>query len=395
MLSVVIRRESARTLKYKHPWIFSGAISKMEDTPGAGETVEVLSENGEILGYGSYSPRSKIAIRMWSFSESEILNAELVRKRIIDSVCYRMKSRAFANSDCIRLIFAESDGVPGLIADKFADYIVCQFLFVGSEYWKSTIVKALNELVPNKGIYERSDVDIREKEGLPLLKGVLSGSEPPDLLEINEGDIKYLIDIKNGHKTGFYLDQKMNRLRVSQYAKDAEVLDCFTYTGGFSIAALKGGAKKVVSLDSSASALEALGKNIELNGLDFSKVELVEARVAEQLRKYRDSAQQFDMIILDPPKFIYDRAHLEQAARAYKDINLLAIKLLKKNGTLATFSCSQPMTDELFQKMVSYAAVDAGKNVQILEKLNQSPDHPIALNFPESAYLNGLICRIF
>lgn len=395
MISVILKREAIRTLKYRHPWVFSGAIKSLERTPLSGETLEVHSEDGEVLGYGSYSPKSKIAIRMWSFSEKEKLNEDFIRKRLTDAISFRLKSNLSNEANCARLVFAESDSIPGLIVDKFADYIVCQFLFAGTEYWKETIVSILNELIPNKGIYERSDVEVREKEGLPLLKGVLSGSEPPELLEINEGSIKYHIDIKNGHKTGFYLDQRINRLRVGQYAKDAEVLDCFTYTGGFSIAALKGGAGKVISVDSSATALEALKKNVELNGLDLSKSELVEAKVAEQLRKYRDSARQFDMIILDPPKFIYDRAHLEQATRAYKDINLLAIKLLRKNGILATFSCSQPMTDELFQKMVSYAAVDAGKNVQILEKLSQSPDHPIALNFPESAYLKGLICRVF
>lgn len=394
MLSAIIKNDSARTLRYKHPWLFSGAIRKLEGSPESGETLEVRSEDGDILGYGSYSPKSKIAIRMWSFSQKEKLDEELIRKRITDAVSCRLKSNLLSDSNCFRLISAESDGIPGLIVDKFADYLVCQFLFTGAEYWKGTIVTILNEFIPNKGIYERSDVDIREKEGLPLIKGVLSGSEPPEILEVNEGDIKYLIDIKNGHKTGFYLDQKVNRLKVAQYAKNAEVLDCFTYTGGFSIAALKGGAKKVTSVDSSAPALEALKKNVQLNSLDLSKIELVEAKVAEQLRKYRDSAKQFDMIILDPPKFIYDRTQLEQATRAYKDINLLAIKLLRKDGILATFSCSQPMTEELFQKMVSYAAVDAGRNVQILEKLGQSPDHPIALNFPESAYLKGLICRV-
>lgn len=395
MLSAILKKDTVRTLKYHHPWIFSGAVKAIEGTPKSGESLEIRSEDGETLGYGSYSPKSKIAIRMWSFSDKDILDEELIRKRISDAISFRLKRSFFDGSDCCRLIFAEADGIPGLIVDKFADYLVCQFLFAGAEYWKGTIVSILNALIPNSGIYERSDVDIREKEGLPLITGVLSGSEPPDLIEIKEGNIKYHIDIKNGHKTGFYLDQRVNRLRVAQYAKGVEVLDCFTYTGGFSIAALKGGAKKVISIDSSAPALEALKKNVELNGLDISKSELLDAKVAEQLRKYRDSARQFDMIILDPPKFIYDRAHLEQATRAYKDINLLAIKLLRNNGILATFSCSQPMTEELFQKMVSYAAVDAGKSVQILEKLNQSPDHPIALNFPESAYLKGLICRVF
>ncbi|HBM15834.1 MAG TPA: 23S rRNA (cytosine(1962)-C(5))-methyltransferase RlmI [Lentisphaeria bacterium] len=394
MLSAIIKRGSANTLKYRHPWIFSGAIKKINGSPVMGETLEIRSEDDEIIGYGSYSPVSKIAIRIWSFSDKEKLDESLIRQKVESAVNFRSSRMFSRNSNCVRLVFGEADGIPGLIVDKFAEYLVCQFLFTGTEFHKDIIVSILNELVPNKGIYERSDVDIREKEGLPLSVGVLSGSEPPDSIEINEGSIKYYIDIKKGHKTGFYLDQRINRLRVANYSNEMEVLDCFAYIGGFSIASLKGGAKRVTSVDSSSSALESLKRNVELNGLDLTKSETIEAKVAEQLRKYRDYGKQFDMIILDPPKFIYDRAHLEHASRAYKDINLLAMKLLRKNGILATFSCSQPMTEELFQKILSYASADSGRTVQILEKLSQSPDHPIALNFPESAYLKGLICRV-
>lgn len=394
MASVIIRQEKCRTLKYKHPWIFSGAIKRIEGSPVSGETVEIYTERNELVGRGAYSSKSKIAIRMWSFDAEEKISKEFFIKRISSSMESRKKNQILSEGNAVRLIFAESDGIPGVIVDKFADYLVCQFLSTGAEYHKKTIVEILHDLMPCTGIYERSDVEIREKEGLPLISGIIAGTEPPPLLEIEENNLKFYVDIKNGHKTGFYLDQRINRSLVAKYAKDNEVLDCFTYTGGFSISALKAGAKRVISVDSSGPALEILRKNIELNNIDSSKSELVEAKVAEQLRKYRDMGKQFDMIILDPPKFIYDRAHLEQAIRAYKDLNLLGIKLLKPGGILASFSCSQPMEENLFQKIISYAATDANKNVQILHKLCQSPDHPIAINFPESAYLKGLICKI-
>ena len=394
MASVIIKQEICRTLKYKHPWIFSGAIKSIEGTPASGETVEIYTEKNELIGRGAYSPKSKIAIRMWSFELEEEITKEFFIRKISHSIESRKKNQILSTGNSVRLIFAESDGIPGLIVDKFADYLVCQFLSTGVEYHKKTIVEVLKELIQYTGIYERSDIDIREKEGLTLISGILAGKEPPEFVEIEENNLKFYVNIKNGHKTGFYLDQRINRSLVAEYAKDKEVLDCFTYTGGFSISTLKAEAKKVTSVDSSGPALEMLKKNIELNKLDTAKSELVEAKVAELLRKYRDMGKQFDMLILDPPKFIYDRSHLEQAMRAYKDINLLGIKLLKQGGILTTFSCSQPMEEDMFQKMISYAATDANKNVQILHKLWQSPDHPVAVNFPESAYLKGLICRI-
>ena len=394
MAKVIIKQEICKTLKYRHPWIFSGAIKRIEGAPAAGETVEIYTEKNEFVGLGAYSPKSKIAIRMWSFEPGEKISKEFFAKKISHSIESRKKNQILLAGNSVRLVFAESDGIPGLIVDKFADYLVCQFLSAGVEYHKKVIIEVLQGLMPCTGIYERSDVEIREKEGLPLISGILAGTDPPELLEIEENNLKFYIDIKHGHKTGFYLDQRMNRSLVAEYAKGNEVLDCFTYTGGFSVSALNAGAKRVTSVDSSGPALEMVRKNIELNSLDSTKLELVEAKVAEQLRKYRDMGKQFDMIILDPPKFIYDRSHLEQAARAYKDINLLGIKLLKPGGILATFSCSQPMGEEMFQQMISYAAADANKNVQVLHKLWQSPDHPVAVNFPESSYLKGLLCRV-
>jgi 23S rRNA (cytosine1962-C5)-methyltransferase len=280
-----------------------------------------------------------------------------------------------------------------LIIDRYADWLVCQFLSAGSEHWKNTIVELLQELFPGLSIYERSDVSVREKEGLPSRCGVLAGTEPPEHVEINENGMRLLVDIKGGHKTGYYLDQRDSRLAVRQWAEGRDVLNCFSYTGGFGVAALLGGAKHVLQMDSSEPALEIARKNAELNGLDPAASEYMCGDVFKELRRFRDSRRDFDLIILDPPKFIESRSQLEGGARGYKDINLLAFKLLRPGGLLFTFSCSGLMEMPLFQKIVADSALDAGRNGQILAVLNQSPDHPIALNFPEGAYLKGLLCR--
>ncbi len=304
-----------------------------------------------------------------------------------------VSARRKINSNAIRLVAAESDGLPGLIIDRYADWIVCQFLSAGSEHWKNTIAELLQEIFPGLSIYERSDVSVREKEGLPPRCGVLSGAEPPEHVEINENGMRLLVDIKGGHKTGYYLDQRDSRAAVRNWAEGRDVLNCFSYTGGFGVAALLGGAKHVLQMDSSEPALEIAKQNAALNGLDPSASEYLCGDVFKELRRFRDSRRDFDLIILDPPKFVESRSQLDKGARGYKDINLLAFKLLRPGGLLLTFSCSGLMEMPLFQKIVSDAALDAGRNGQILAVLNQSPDHPIALNFPEGAYLKGLLCR--
>jgi 23S rRNA (cytosine1962-C5)-methyltransferase len=292
------------------------------------------------------------------------------------------------------LVASESDGLPGLIVDRYADWLVCQFLSAGSEHWKNTIVELLQELFPGLSIYERSDVSVREKEGLPLRCGVLAGSEPPDQVEITENGMRLLVDIKAGHKTGYYLDQRDSRLAVRDWAEGRDVLNCFSYTGGFGVSALLGGAKHVLQMDSSEPALDIAKKNADLNGLDPEKSEYICGDVFKELRRFRDSRRDFDLIILDPPKFVESRGQLEKGARGYKDINLLAFKLLRPGGLLFTFSCSGHMEMPLFQKIVADAALDAGRSAQILSVLHQAPDHPVALNFPEGAYLKGLLCRV-
>jgi len=294
-----------------------------------------------------------------------------------------------------RIVNAESDGLPGLIVDRYDDFLVCQFLSAGAEYWKTDIVGLLNRLIPASGIYERSDTESRTQEGLGQTSGVLFGAAPPDRVEIREGPIRYRVDIAQGHKTGFYLDQRENRALVPGFSKDADVLNCFSYTGGFGLWALYGGAKTLTNIELSKSAAEISRQNIDLNGMDAQRVEHSSADVFSLLRKYRDAMRQFDLAILDPPKFAHAARQIDRAARGYKDINLLALKLIRPGGVLFTFSCSGHVAPMLFQKIVADAAQDAGREVQILRHLNQSADHPVGVNFPEGHYLKGLVCRVW
>jgi 23S rRNA (cytosine1962-C5)-methyltransferase len=296
-------------------------------------------------------------------------------------------------SGACRLVYAESDGLPGLIVDRYAGVLVLQSLTAGSEYWKDTLADLLLELTGLNDIYERSDAEVRELEGLPPLVGLLRGVIPHTPFPILENNLKFNVNIETGHKTGFYLDQRQNRLRVRELAEGRDVLDCFCYTGGFSVNALAGGAKSVLSLDASAEALALCRENVVLNALPIERHAVLEGDVFQFLRKFRDEGRSFDMIILDPPKFAPTAAQAEKAARGYKDINLLAFKLLRPTGLLVTFSCSGGVDAALFQKIVASAALDAGVDAQILEHLTQGPDHPVALNFPEGAYLKGMICQ--
>lgn len=392
MFSIHLNPSRESSLLRKHPWVFSGAIQKTEGNPQAGDTVEIYSAKNQWLGRGAYSPQSQIRARVWTFDEQEKINADFFKRRIERAIHFR--AEIFPDASAFRVVYGESDGLPGVIADRYADFLVVQFLSAGAEKWKQEIVAALNEFIPNKGIYERSDASVREKEGLPLQKGLLSGTEPPDCIEITESDYKFLVDVRNGHKTGFYLDQRENRAIVSKESKGKEILNCFSYTGTFAVAALKAGAKQVTNIDSSADALKLAEQNAALSKLDASKIENVVGDVFSVLRKYRSEQRRFDIIILDPPKLAEAKQHLEKAARAYKDANLLAFQLLKPNGTLFTFSCSGLLEDALFQKIVADAALDAGREAVIAQRMFQSPDHPVALNFPEAGYLKGLVCKV-
>jgi 23S rRNA (cytosine1962-C5)-methyltransferase len=376
-----------------HPWVFSGAVARLEGEPGLGDTVDVRAADGAWLARAAYSPHSQIIARVWSFDPEETVDATFLRRRLARSLASRSSDLAFPCS-ALRLVNAESDALPGLIVDRYADHLVCQFLSAGAEKWKGEIVAALRELVPGRGIYERSDVDVRGKEGLPPVTGVLAGEPPPAYVEIEEHGCRYLVDVVHGHKTGFYLDQRDNRAALAEYVAGRAVLNGFAYTGGFGVAALKAGAAHVTNIDTSASALELAVRNFALNDLHASHFTNHVGDVFAVLRQYRDSRRQFDLIILDPPKFAETRAQVERAARGYKDINLLAFKLLRPGGVLFTFSCSGGVEPALFQKIVADAALDAGREAQIVRRLSQAADHPVALNFPEGEYLKGLICRV-
>ncbi len=395
MSSVKLKSSRDKIIHNKHPWIFSGAVDSVSGNPSNGETVEILRSNGERIGWGSFSGDSQIRIRVLSFNPNEKIDKDFISKKILDAIEFRKQIINQQESNAYRIINAESDGLAGVIVDKYDDHLVCQFLSAGAEYLKNNIVEILIEELKPNCIYERSDSDVREKEKLKLVKGLLYGKEPEDLIEIKENGIKFFVDVKDGHKTGFYLDQSESRKIFSDFVKDKNVLNCFSYTGAFSVYALKAGAKKVCNIETSETANNIALKNIQLNNLDENKVEFINDDVFKVLRKFRDERKSFDVIVLDPPKFAESVSQIQKAGKGYKDINLLAIKLLNPGGTLFTFSCSGHINPDLFQKIVAGAAIDSGRDVKIIKQLSQSPDHPVALNFPEGHYLKGLVCHVY
>lgn len=403
MKKAILRSGRERSLERRHPWIFSGAIDGVEGEPATGETVAVCDAKGRVLGYGSWSPLSQIRVRMLSFDAAAVPDAQFIRSAVSAAIERRRLGRADVSPlkephYGVRLVHGESDGLPGVVVDSYGGWCVTQFASAGAELWKGEIAAALMD-AGAKGVFNRSDVDSRKREGLPLdgAVGTLAGDEPPDLVEIREGRIRYLVDIRNGHKTGFYLDQRDARAQVGDMAYGRKVLNCFSYTGGFGLACAAGGAAEVVNLDLSQPALDMARRNF---GLLFSDgdvaecpVDFVCADVFRQLRQYRDAGRQFDMVVLDPPKFADTKSQLMRAARGYKDINLLAMKLLRPGGILATFSCSGAMSAEFFETVCREAASDSRRGFQVLAHTRQASDHPVALSFPEGEYLKGLILR--
>ena len=387
------------SLRRHHPWIFSGGVAQMSGNPAPGETVRVLDADGKALGFAAYSPSSQIRARMWSFDDAVTVDADFIRARVKRAVARRAHLLGPART-AIRLIYAESDGLPGLIVDRYGDFLCCQFLATGPVYWRETIIDALAGYTQCQGIYERSDVAVRKHEGLPPQTGLLWGQEPPQTLEIIEQDRILEVNIRSGHKTGYYLDQFDNRSLVQAYCRDRQsgsnpvssVLNCFSYTGGFGVAALKGGARHVVNIDSSGPALEIAANNLALNGFGPEEADLMQANAFDYLRELRHQGRQFDLIILDPPKFAETKSQFLKAARAYKDIAMQAASLINEGGTLINFSCSGAIDPSLFQKITADALLDAGREGRITHYLHQSQDHPVALPFPESLYLKGLVC---
>ena len=389
---LILKSGREKSLKRRHPWIFSGGVSRVDGNPQSGDTVAVHSAHGEFLAWAAYNPNSQISARVWSWDEKEKIDAAFFERRIRAAMAARVHPTIPA--DNCRLVYGEADGLPGLIADRYGDTLVVQLTTAGTERWREAIADALLKTTGAARVFERSDVDVRELEGLPSRVGVLRGDEPPETIEIREHSVRFLVDVRHGHKTGFYLDQRTNRHIVGKLARDKEMLNCFCYTGGFSLHALAEGVAHVTSIDSSGEALGWGKRQAALNGYAEDRATWMEADVFKALRTLRDQGRSFDVIVLDPPKFAPTAAHAEKASRGYKDINLLAFKLLKPGGLLATFSCSGGISDDLFQKIVAGAALDAGVDAQILRRLAQAPDHPVLLSFPESAYLKGLVCRV-
>lgn len=391
MFAIILKSGREKALLRHHPWIFSGAIHHVDGNPVSGETINLLSVKGDFLARAAYSPHSQIRARVWTF-EDEPVDANFFRGRIRSAISLRESYNLTADTNAYRLVYAESDGLPGLIVDRYGDMLVLQSLTAGCEYWKDTLADLLLEETGLQTIYERSDTDARQLEGLAPVVGPFRGGITDPRVTIVENGLKFIVDLDSGHKTGFYLDQRRNRFYVRNLVKGRDVLDCFCYTGGFSVNALVGGAQSLVAVDASTTALSVGRENVVLNGQQVESVEWIAGNVFDVLRKFRDENRSFDMIILDPPKFAATVAQVNKATRGYKDINLLAFKLLRRGGILVTFSCSGGVDAALFQKIVAAAALDAGVRAQILEYLSQAADHPVALNFPEGAYLKGLVC---
>jgi 23S rRNA (cytosine1962-C5)-methyltransferase len=386
--SIRLREGKERSLQRRHPWVFEGSIAKGK--ADAGETVRIEAHDGGFLAWGAYSPASAIRVRAWSFVESERIDAAFFARRLQCAVALR--ARLAVDSDAVRLVHGEADGLPGLVVDRYGDTLVAQFGFVGAERWKDTIADALLAATGMQRLYERSDLGVRKLEGLPEQRGWLRGDGDTGL-GIREHGWQLQVDVASGHKTGTYLDQRDNRLHFAQAVQHfgcADVLNCYSYTGGFTLAALAGGARRVTSVDSSAPALALARQHVQINRFDAERHEAVDADVNAHLRQQLEQGRQFDAIVLDPPKFAASAAQVERAARAYKDINRLALKLLRPGGLLFTFSCSGGVGAELFHKIVAGAAVDAGVDAAIVRHLHAAPDHPTTLFFPEGEYLKGL-----
>ncbi|MCS6506461.1 class I SAM-dependent rRNA methyltransferase [Burkholderia thailandensis] len=422
MHTVTLKPSKDKSLLRRHPWVYANAIDRVDGKPAPGATVIVRAHDGRFLARAAYSPHSQIRLRVWSFDENEPIDHAFFKRRVQRAVAHRRAM--IAGTGAVRLVFGEADGLPGLIVDHYVaapipagdaaacaaeggatqqaepaegagrGQLVCQFMAAGVEHWKDAIVAALVAATGCPNVYERSDVSIREKEGLEQTTGVLAGDAPPDTLIANENGVLYHVDVRNGHKTGFYVDQRENRALVAQYARDRDVLNCFCYTGGFSLAALKGGAKRVVSIDSSDDALALAQRNVAANGFDAARAQWLDADAFKTLRRLVDEGERFDLIVLDPPKFAPTRDSVDRAARAYKDINLSGFKLLRPGGLLFTYSCSGAIDMDLFQKIVAGAAADAKVDARILKRLGAGVDHPLLTAFPEGEYLKGLLLQI-
>jgi 23S rRNA (cytosine1962-C5)-methyltransferase len=393
---LILKAGREKSVRQRHPWIFSGAVDRIVGEPEQGDTLDVYDRSGTWLARAGYSPHSQIIARIWTWDQNQPVDEEFFRSAVRQAEALRKPLQAY--TDGYRLINSENDGLPGIVVDRYGDYFVAQFLSAAAEKCKPILAGVLNQSEGIRGIYERSDADVREKEGLPSVNGLLWGAEPPEKIPLREGEWNFLVDVRAGHKTGFYLDQRDNRetLRnlVSQYARGGQVLNVFSYTGAFAVSAYSGGAGQVLNVDSSQAMLALVLEQLSRNGIMAGQDAILAGNAFEIMRKFRDEKRQFDVVILDPPKFAASQKDIRRASRAYKDINWLAMRILRPNGFLMTFSCSGLVDEDLFQKIVFSAAMDAGRDAQIIKRCGQPPDHPVRLTFPEGRYLKGLVCRV-
>ena len=395
MAQLILLPGKERSAFKHHPWLFAGSVGRLEGRARPGDTVEVLADNLRPLGRAAYSPKSQIRARFWTFDAEESIDDAFFKRRVAVAVALRQSLPELRGQQGLRLIHAESDGLPGVIADQYGDTVVVQLTSAGADKWRNAIVAGLVKATGCARVYERSDSDVRGLEGLGPTTGWLHGEVPATPLSIDENGVHLSIDIAGGHKTGFYLDQRENRALLGQLSAGKDVLNCFCYTGGFSLQALAGGAKSVLSIDSSGPALAQAKANLALNPqLSADRAEWQEADVFQALRDFRKAGKLFDLIVLDPPKFAPSAAHADRAAKAYKDINILGCRLLKPGGLLMTYSCSGGVGLEMFQKIIADSALDAGRSARIVRRLSGAADHPVALNFPEGEYLKGLLVQV-
>ncbi|MDB5018084.1 MAG: pseudouridine synthase [Mucilaginibacter sp.] len=394
MIDVILKKGKEKAVLQRHPWVFSGAIERVKGKPANGDIVRLVDAKGGFMACGFYNDQSRVAVRLLEWDENVVVDENWFREKVALAVASRSNILADGNTNTCRLIFSESDYLPGLIVDKYAGHLAVQVLTSGIQNMLPIIIDELQRLLQPESIFDKSDASSRDHEGLETQNVVLAGNHPPDRVEVKENGIRYNINIAEGQKSGFYCDQRDNRKIVASHAKGKKVLDCFCYTGGFTLNCLENGAASVTLVDSSVPAIDTLKENIVLNGFDTAKITAIPSDVNKQLRKFKEDAELFDLIVLDPPKYAPSRSALDKASRAYKDLNRLAMLLLTPGGLLATYSCSGAMNMETFKQVIAWAALDAGKKVQFIHQFCQPEDHPVRASFPEGEYLKGLLCRV-
>lgn len=395
MIDVVLKKGKEKAVLHRHPWVFSGAIEPVKGKPANGDIVRLINVKGDFMAYGFYNDQSRVALRLLEWDEAVNIDEAWLRNKVRVAVDSRNDILSSGLTNTCRLIFSEADYLPGLIVDKYADHLAVQVLTSGIEKVMPVIIDELKQLLKPTSIFDKSDAASRQHEGLETSNISLTRQAPPDSVEVLENGIRYNVNIAEGQKSGFYCDQRDNRRIVASYSKGKKVLDCFSYTGGFTLNCLNNDAAFVTSVDSSALAIETLKENIQLNKLDSNKHQAIQSDVNKQLRVFKDNGDKFDVIVLDPPKYAPSRSALDRASRAYKDLNRLAMLLLNEGGMLATYSCSGAMDMETFKQVLAWAALDAGKQVQFIYQFCQPEDHPVRSSFPEGEYLKGLLCKVY